>query len=73
MPEGLCLVYASDTSDAPGPGCAEAGACYSNRLVWFLFGSEAIGDLGSLAHEACHAHQHQAVLAIGLSGLTSDS
>lgn len=62
VPDGLCLhrVPSSPVQNCPN-------ACYVawTRTIWLIRGSPVGGLLNAEAHEVCHAHQHQVVLAAG--------
>ena len=55
--EGLCLVR------APGTGPSQYIA--RDRTVVYVSPAPASGEIGSIAHEICHAHQHRVALDAG--------
>ena len=57
MVEGLCLVR------APGTGPSQYIA--RDRTVVYVSPAPASGEIGSIAHEICHAHQHRVALDAG--------
>ena len=58
LPRGLCLIRQ--------PNGRTSNYQTQTRTIFLRRGAPATGELGSLAHELGHAHQHQAVLAAGL-------
>lgn len=64
LPSGLCLVRQ--------PSGRVSNYHAVTRIVYLRGGSPVGGELGTLAHELGHAHQHQAILAAGLAEPGSD-
>ena len=58
LPSGLCLIRQ--------PNGRSSNYHTQTRTVYLRGGSPATGEVGSLAHEIAHAHQHQVVLEAGL-------